>query len=197
MDVENPRVAHSGELDASAVSIWHWRSGESLESHWSPIHIGRLKKLGSDVRKGMSQHWQQQQCWQKSIHALAKRLMMNSPARSEDKGEKSRKIIFYMNRHQKILCAFWVNLLISNNLTKKMSHRCVYQPVYLLSPDPVKLIPKMNHHRSTLCQPYNQSYFLMLCLFNFQNENNNNLITQSKMIELGHAKLQTHHFPWW
>lgn len=88
---------------------------------------------------------------------------------------------FYMDRHQKIPCTFWVNLLISNNPTKKMSHRCVYQPVCLLSPDPIKLIPKMNHHRSTLCQPYNQSYFLMLCLFNFHSENNNNLIIQSKM----------------
>lgn len=44
----------------------------------------------------MSQHWQQQQRWQKSVHALAKRLMMNSPARHEDKGQKAEKSFFFL-----------------------------------------------------------------------------------------------------
>lgn len=199
MDVEIPRVAHSGELDASAVSVWHWRSRESLESHWSPIHTERLKKLGSNVRKGMSHQWQQQQWWQKSKHELAKRLVLNPQARHEDKGAKREEIIFfsfYMDHHQKISCAFWVSLLISNNLTKKMSHRCVYEPVSLLSPDPVKLTPKMNHHRFTLWQPYNHSYSLMLCLISKMKIIKNNLRIRPKMIKLYEAKLQINHFPW-
>jgi hypothetical protein len=38
-------------LDVSIVSICHWRPGGFLESHWSSVHVGRLKKLGFNVAK--------------------------------------------------------------------------------------------------------------------------------------------------
>lgn len=44
-----PGAVQVKSLHASAVLTWHWRWGGFLESCQSSVHMGRLKKLGSDA----------------------------------------------------------------------------------------------------------------------------------------------------
>lgn len=50
-EAKNLGEAQSSKIDTSAVPFWSWRPGSFLESHWFSVHIGNLRKLGSDVSR--------------------------------------------------------------------------------------------------------------------------------------------------
>lgn len=96
------------KLDASTVPIWYWRFGELLEFS---AHAGCLKKLCSNIKKGM---------WQSMVTAAAKG---NNNSLPKHEGNEGESIFFPLDPllcgcHWKVPPIFAVGFLSSNDLNK-------------------------------------------------------------------------------
>lgn len=137
-------TAHSRRLSASVVLTWCWGPAGSLKSHWTSVHVGGLKKLGSESSEGCdSDRSRGRSRGSNGGNELARK--------HKDDGEQPKAFpwsLLLSSCYQKVPLTFTVRLLVSDDLIKRPSSQmCPYCAQYIsqLMLDLAKLPVKIKH----------------------------------------------------